>query len=98
MRTGTASLQVALEKLLDTPCYNMGSVALEFQEPCIRKWLDILENDGDGIDEALKGFESAVDYPACCFYQDLLKANSDAKVCAYLIKYLLCEISNLTIS
>ncbi len=80
MRTGTASLKIALEHLLGEPCYHMSRVAIEDKEPSIQKWLSIFANNGHGLDEELARFGATVDYPACCFYQKLLEAQPGAKV------------------
>lgn len=80
MRTGTTSLQIALEHLLERPCYHMSRVALQLREPTIRQWISIYQNNGKGIEEALEGYAATVDYPACAFYADLLEAHSNAKV------------------
>ncbi len=80
MRTGTSSLKIALEQLLREPCYHMSRVAIEDKEPSIQKWLRIFANNGNGMDEVLAGFGATVDYPTCCFYQELLNAHPGAKV------------------
>ncbi|KAM3174722.1 hypothetical protein ACTXT7_009955 [Hymenolepis weldensis] len=80
MRTGTSSLQIALEHLLKRPCYHMSRVALQLREPTICQWLTIYHNNGKGIEETLKGYSATVDYPACAFYAKLLKAHPNPKV------------------
>ncbi len=80
MCTGTSSLKMALEQLLGEPCYHMSRVAVEDREPSIQKWLAVFANNGKGLEGALAGFGSTVDYPACCFYKELLKAHPEAKV------------------
>ncbi len=82
MRTGTSSLKIALEQLLGEPCYHMSRVAVEDKEPSIQKWLSIFANNGHGLNEVLAGFGATVDYPACCFYQELLEDHPAAKVCS----------------
>ncbi len=78
MGTGTASLKIALEELLMEPCYHSGHAAVESST---QKWLDVFDNNGDGIEELLSGFAAAVGYPACCFFEELMIAHPDAKVC-----------------
>ncbi len=80
MRTGTSSLKVTLEQLLEEPGYHMSRVAIEDREPSIQNWLAVYANNGEGLEDALAGFGATVDYPACCFYQELLNAHPEAKV------------------
>ncbi len=80
MRTGTSSLKVALEQLLGEPYCHMSRVAIEDWEPSIQNWLAVFANNGEGLEDALAGFGATVDYPASCFYQELLKAHPEAKV------------------
>jgi hypothetical protein len=77
-RTGTASLQRALEELGFGPCYHMFEV---FQHP---EHADFWESawrgehaDWDGV---LGGYEATVDWPACTFYGKLMERYPDAKV------------------
>ncbi len=77
MGTGTASLKLALEELLMAPCYHSGHAAVESST---QKWLDIFNKNGDGIEELLSGFAATVNYPACCFFEELMVAHPDAKV------------------
>ncbi len=94
MGTGTASLKLALEDLLMAPCYHSGHAAVESST---RMWLDIFDNNGDGIEEILSGYVATVDYPACCFFEKLMIAHPDAKVSSIFDRQLL-TISNSTIS
>ncbi len=80
MRTGTSSIKMALEQLLGEACYHMSRVATEDREPSIRKWLAVYANNEEGLEETLAGCGATVDYPACCFYQELLNAHPEAKV------------------
>ncbi len=80
MCTGTSSLKVALEQLLGWSCYHMSRVAIEDRGPSIQKWLAVNANNGEGLEDALAGFGATVDYPVCCFYQEMLKAHPGAKV------------------
>jgi hypothetical protein len=77
-RTGTLSAKLALERLGFGPCYHMVEV---FKNPAhIPIWERA--NDGHAVDwEALfVGYASTVDWPACKFWGDLIKAYPDAKV------------------
>lgn len=80
MRTGTTSLQIALEHLLKKPCYHMSRVALQLRESAIRQWLEVYRANGDGIEEALRGYAATADYPACSFFLELAEAHPNAKV------------------
>ncbi len=91
MGTATASLKLALDELLMEPCYHSGHAATESST---QKWLDIFGNNGDGIENVLNGFAATVNYPACCFFEELMIAHPDAKVSSIWLP----KISNLTIS
>ncbi len=77
MGTGTASLKLAFNELLIAPCYHSGHAAVKSST---QKWLDIFDNNGDGIEEILSGFAATVNYPACCFFEKLMIAHPEAKV------------------
>ncbi len=87
MGTGTASLKLALEELLMAPCYHSGHAAVESSA---QKWLDIFDNNGDGIEEVLSGFAATVIYPACCFFEELMIAHPDAKVSSIFDRQISC--------
>lgn len=77
-RTGTKSLQTALEILDLGPCYHMSELMkhnhhVEVFEP-------LLEGKHANLDDALAGYRSAVDFPCCLYYQELLAAYPNAKV------------------
>ena len=77
-RTGTASLKIALETLGFGPCYHMIEV---FAHPeHARIWVAAWR--GEPVDWAgvLGGYEAAVDWPACTFYEELVERNPEAKV------------------
>ncbi len=77
-RTGTASLKIALEELGFGPCYHMTQV---FEHPEHADfWLAAWRGEPVDWDGVLGGYESAVDWPACTFYEELLRRNPDAKV------------------
>ena len=77
-RTGTFSLKTALEELGFGPCYHMVEV---FDKP---RHVELWQAAGEGkpIDwnELFAGYNSAVDWPTCAFYQQLLQAYPEAKV------------------
>ncbi len=88
MGTGTASLKLALDELLMAPCYHSGHAAVESST---LKWLDIFDSSGEGIEEVLSEFAATVNYPACCFFEELLKAHPEAKVSSILDKQISCS-------
>jgi len=77
-RTGTTSLQAALERLGFGPCYHMGEV---FSQPeHIPLWL--AAHRGEPVDwERLFGsYRAAVDWPTCTFYRELMRRYPEARV------------------
>ena len=77
-RTGTMSLKLALEKLLDGPCYHMLEV---FSRPeHIAFWQSALDGNLPNWDEVYDGFVAAVDWPTCTLWRELSEAYPDAPV------------------
>ena len=81
-RTGTLSLKTALEKLGFGPCYHMIEV---FDKPDhVAFWDEAVENVRRGQrvqwEEVFSGYEATVDWPACIFYEELMKVYPEAKV------------------
>ena len=77
-RTGTASLQSALGELGFGPCYHMYEV---FANPGHADfWRAAWRGGPADWDGVLGGYEAAVDWPACTFYEELMERNPDAKV------------------
>lgn len=88
-RTGTASLQQALEQLGYTPCHHMRSNVVMERFPYVsgRMWRrTFAERDKYRRQALLRqiyeqgGFQAAVDFPTCAFAEDLLEIYPDAKV------------------
>jgi Sulfotransferase domain len=77
-RTGTLSLQAALQQLGFDPCYHMLEVGRTRGHP--RKWLAIARGEAPDWRVLFEGFEATVDFPACLFYADLMREFPDAKV------------------
>jgi hypothetical protein len=77
-RTGTNSLKLALEALLDGRCYHMLELMEREQDTPV--WEAAVE--GRPVDWArlLEDFEATVDWPAAAFWPELLEANPQAKV------------------
>jgi hypothetical protein len=77
-RTGTNSLKLALERLLDGPCYHMVEV---FGRPeHIPAWRAAVDGDLPDWDELFAGYRSAVDWPVAAFWRELADAYPDAPV------------------
>jgi hypothetical protein len=77
-RTGTMSLKVALEQLGFGPCYHMYEVS---QHPDhIPMWQAAAEGKPVDWIELFRGYQAAVDWPACSFYRELMELHPDAKV------------------
>ena len=75
-RTGTHSLKLALERLLDAPCYHMIEV-LEHPEHA-DVWRRAAE--GEPIDWSTfpEGYGASVDWPGGSFWREMADANRDA--------------------
>jgi hypothetical protein len=77
-RTGTASLQRALEELGFGPCYHMYEV---FANPKHADfWGAAWRGEPDDWDGVIGSYEATVDWPACTFYAELMERHPDAKV------------------
>ncbi len=77
-RTGTLSMKAALEELGFGPCYHMTEV---FNNPeHIASWVAATEGKPVDWKDFLKNYQATVDWPACTFYAELMRANPDAKV------------------
>ena len=77
-RTGTMSLQAALEALGYAPCYHMLEV---FKHPGhIRQWQAAAEGRPVDWQSFLGKYRAGVDYPLSGFYRDLMAVYPDAKV------------------
>jgi len=76
-RTGTASVKVALEKLLGKPCYHMAEVL--GNPALVETWMR-LANGEPVYDELFSNFGASVDFPACSIYRELAAHYPNAKV------------------
>jgi len=76
-RTGTMSLKAALETLGFDPCYHMTEVFAHPEHTGSGSAWRREPADWDGV---LGGYEAAVDWPACTFYEELMERHPDAKV------------------
>jgi Sulfotransferase domain len=77
-RTGTASLQLALQQLLDGRCYHMGEVFGRTDD--IPVWHAAVNGTSPDWGTFLAEFVATVDWPACTFWPELADANPDALV------------------
>jgi hypothetical protein len=77
-RTGTMSLKVALEHLTGDKCFHMIELLKNPKRvEIIKKGYESNQFDWDKFFE---GYSSAVDYPTCLYYKELLNQNPNAKV------------------
>lgn len=78
-RTGTASLTIALERLLGGRIYHMRMIpAHPFDLGT--GWNQALEGDTPDWDQLFDGYVAAVDWPASMFWRELSEAYPDALV------------------
>ena len=78
-RTGTYSLQMALEQLLGGRCYHMREIPghpFDLGEG----WNRALRGDMTGLEDLLDGYAASVDWPASMFWHELSEANPDALI------------------
>ena len=77
-RTGTASLQLALERLTGGRCYHMFEL-MKCTE-AVGVWHGAVR--GEPVDWAalMSGYSATVDWPAASFWAELMEANPDAMV------------------
>lgn len=78
-RTGTASLTVALERLLGGRIYHM-RVIPGHPFDLGTSWNQALGGDTPGWDQLFDGYVAAVDWPASMFWRELSEAYPDALV------------------
>jgi hypothetical protein len=77
-RTGTHSLQLALQQLLDGRCYHMIEV---FGRPDdIPVWHDAINGRMPDWNSFLSEYKATVDWPAAAFWREIADANPDAIV------------------
>jgi hypothetical protein len=77
-RTATVSLKLALELLLEGPCYHMTEQMNRPADAAV--WAAALRNEAVDWPAFLDGWEATVDWPACAVYDQLADAFPDAKV------------------
>jgi len=77
-RTGTNSLKLALEQLLDAPCYHMLEVNRHPAD--VHIWLDALRGNPSGLGAVLAGYAATVDWPGAALWRWLAAEHTDAIV------------------
>ena len=78
-RTGTQSLQIALEHLLGGRCYHMREIPghpFDLGDG----WNRALAGDTSRLNQTLGGYVATVDWPASMFWHELSEANPDALI------------------
>src|SRR5689334_15841288 len=68
-RTGTHSLQLALQQLLGGPCYHMLEVMAD-PDVRVQQWMDAMDGHADW-DRIMDGYVASVDWPASAFWREL---------------------------
>ena len=77
-RTGTHSLKLALEQLLNAPCHHMLEILGNPDQ--IPAWIDAIEGRPVDWSQMLERYEAIVDWPGGSFWRELSQANPDALV------------------
>lgn len=77
-RTGTASLKVALERLLGEPCYHMIEVFEHPDHSAI--WRKAALGEATDWDALFAGYAAAVDWPTAAFWPELMQVYPGARV------------------
>jgi hypothetical protein len=77
-RTGTKSLQLALQELGFDPCYHMSEVPQRAGH--IDLWYAAVQGASVDWDTLLGRYQATVDFPGCLFYRELMARYPDAKV------------------
>jgi hypothetical protein len=77
-RTGTHSLKIALEQILDAPCHHMLEILGDpGQAPA---WIDAIEGRPVDWSAMLLRYRAIVDWPGGAFWRELSQANPNALV------------------
>jgi len=78
-RTGTHSLKLALEQLLEGRCYHMVDL-LGQRERDVPLWLEAARSGRVDSESLLSGYRAIVDIPGCFFWRELAEQHPDALV------------------
>lgn len=81
MRTGTNSLQLALEQLLGGKCYHMNRVFEDPKSSC-KFWVNAIDKTPKQHDwqRFFVNYKATVDFPSVAFYKEIMDAFPNAKV------------------
>jgi len=71
-------MKAALEQLGFGPCYHMAEIIKKPKRAVV--WSNISRGQPADWHEVMRGYQSAVDFPACIYYRELMQAFPDAKV------------------
>ena len=77
-RTGTNSLKVALEQLLEAPCYHMFEVLRNGSDTPV--WSAAIRGEDVDWDTLFADYRATVDWPAAAFWRELVVQYPDAVV------------------
>jgi hypothetical protein len=77
-RTGTHSLQLALQQLLGAPCYHMSEVFQHLEH--VPVWHAAAKGQPVDWDAVLTGYVATVDWPGAAFWRELRALSPDAVV------------------
>ena len=79
-RTGTSSLQAALEALLGGKCYHMKDVMMQTDH--LQVWHEFATGKTCSMDwgHLFKGYVATVDFPVCIYYKELMETFPEAKI------------------
>jgi Sulfotransferase domain len=77
-RTGTHSLKLALEQLLDAPCHHMIEILGDPEQ--VPAWIDAIQGRPVDWSRMLARYGAIVDWPGGAFWRELSQANPDALV------------------
>jgi len=77
-RTGTESLQSALEHLGFGPCLHMH--AIRDDPALVARWTDFADGKGRDWDDLFAGFRSTVDFPGAAYWRELAEHFASAKI------------------
>jgi Sulfotransferase domain len=77
-RTGTHSLKLALESLLEAPCYHM--IEIRERPADADVWRRAADGEALDLTASIRGYAATVDWPAAAFWRQLSQENPDALV------------------
>ncbi len=78
-RTGTASLKLALERLLEAPCYNANELGTRHLDH-VPLWHEAVRGREPDWDDIYRGYTATVDWPGASFWRELHRAYPNSLV------------------